>query len=102
MPDQFICADGVVLPVGDPTCCPDAYLCLSGAEPEIECPRHGGFDVCCGRPDQHVPQDPGIWHEQMTRWEQNLLNTHIQRFKIFRTYDLEDTPYADSVLRNHI
>lgn len=31
--------------------CADVYLC-HGA---IECPRHGGFDVCCDRPDLHVP-----------------------------------------------
>ena len=73
MPDTFICVDQTVRPIGEPSCCPDAYLCLSGGEPEIECPRHGGFDVCCSQPDQHLPQNRETWHRQMYRWEQRLL-----------------------------
>ena len=33
--------------------CPDRYFCPAATE--IECPRHGGFDVCCDRPGDHVP-----------------------------------------------
>lgn len=33
--------------------CPDIYFCP--AVGEIECPRHSGFDVCCDRPDDHIP-----------------------------------------------
>ena len=33
--------------------CPDIYYCPSGDD--IECPRHSGFDVCCDRPEEHVP-----------------------------------------------
>lgn len=36
--------------------CPDIYFCptINSGEGEIECPRHGGFDTCCSRPDLHV------------------------------------------------
>lgn len=33
--------------------CEDTYFCpVSGA---AECPRHGGFDVCCSYPELHIP-----------------------------------------------
>ena len=80
MPELTVTVGGATLvPVGDePTCCPDAYLCLTGEEPEIECPRHGGFDVCCSRPDLHVSQDRAAWHRQMDRWEQRLLDETVR------------------------
>jgi hypothetical protein len=61
-----------------PLCCPDAYTCYSGEQPELECPRHGGFDVCCNQPEAHVPQSREAWHRQMERWEQSLLDEHIR------------------------
>lgn len=63
----------------EPTCCPDAYLCLGGTTPEMECPRHGGFDVCCSQPEKHVPQNRDVWHQKMARWEQSLLDRHIRQ-----------------------
>ena len=33
--------------------CPDIYYCPASVD--VECPRHGGFDVCCDRPEDHVP-----------------------------------------------
>lgn len=33
--------------------CRDVFYCPSGDD--VECPRHSGFDVCCGRPDRHLP-----------------------------------------------
>ena len=33
--------------------CPDRYFCPASGD--VECPRHGGFDVCCDRPGDHVP-----------------------------------------------
>lgn len=62
-------------PFPEPTCCPDAYQCNG----EIECARHGGFDVCCDRPEEHIPQDRDAWHDQMSCWEQNLLDEHIRK-----------------------
>ena len=32
--------------------CPDIYYCPASGD--IECPRHGGFDVCCDRISEHV------------------------------------------------
>ncbi len=32
--------------------CPDIYFCPTSGD--IECPRHGGFDVCCDAPTLHV------------------------------------------------
>lgn len=67
---------GTISPPAEPTCCPDAYLCLNGGL-EMECPRHGGFDICCGNPALHVEQSPDVWHRQMERWERTLLDVHI-------------------------
>ncbi|PPS89506.1 hypothetical protein [Streptomyces sp. MH60] len=78
MPETIFAADAITPPQSEPTCCPDAYLCLTAEVPEIECPRHGGFDVCCARPETHVPQDRQAWHRQMYRWEQSLLDEHIR------------------------
>ncbi|MFH8483118.1 hypothetical protein [Streptomyces sp. NPDC018055] len=69
-----------------PTCCPDAYTCGD----EYECPRHGGFTVCCDRAEAHVPQDRAAWHQQMDRWEQDLLNRHIQRYRVLQAFDMPD------------
>lgn len=33
--------------------CADLYFCP--ASDDVECPRHGGFDICCDRPERHVP-----------------------------------------------
>lgn len=33
--------------------CDELYYCPSSDD--IECLRHGGFDVCCNSIDQHVP-----------------------------------------------
>jgi hypothetical protein len=32
--------------------CPDLYCCPTSRE--VECAKHGGFSVCCNRPDEHV------------------------------------------------
>lgn len=84
-----------------PPCCPDVYTCYAGEQPELECPRHGGFTVCCDRPEAHIPQDRKVWHQLMERYEQDLLNLHIHRFKILQAYELDDTPVAD-LLSTHI
>ena len=34
-------------------CCPDVYFCPTSGDPE--CPRHGGFTVCCAHPELHRP-----------------------------------------------
>ncbi|MGA5598441.1 hypothetical protein ACPCSE_29825 [Streptomyces cellulosae] len=82
MPEQFyVTATTFRPPNSEPTCCPDAFLCLSGEVPEVECPRHGGFDVCCDKPEFHVPQDRDAWHQQMSRWEQGLLDEHIRTIR---------------------
>lgn len=31
------------------------YFCPTSGD--VECPHHGGFDVCCSRPDLHQPID---------------------------------------------
>jgi len=80
MSDQFVVTATTFRPTdSEPTCCPDAFLCLNDEVPEIECPRHGGFDVCCARPDLHIKQNRDAWHRQMSRWEQSLLNQHIRQ-----------------------
>lgn len=61
----------------EPSCCPDAYWCPRAGE--VECPRHGGFDVCCRRPDAHIAQPRDLWHRQMGDYEQALLNAHIRQ-----------------------
>lgn len=35
------------------TCCDRLYYCPTAGEDE--CDVHGGFDVCCNRPDLHRP-----------------------------------------------
>jgi ureidoglycolate hydrolase len=62
---------------GGPTCCPDAYLCLTGRA-GMECPRHSASSVCCSRPDRHITQASGVWHRQMARWERSLLDAHTR------------------------
>lgn len=69
-----------IRPVSEPTCCPDAYLCVTASRAEIECPRHSGFTVCCSD-GNHIDQDREVWHRQMDRWEQELLNKHIKVHK---------------------
>lgn len=44
--------DRVLLDCG----CRDIYYCPSGDD--LECPRHGGFDTCCARTDEHIPVRP--------------------------------------------
>ncbi|MER6828921.1 hypothetical protein ABT352_23270 [Streptosporangium sp. NPDC000563] len=34
-------------------CCPEVYFCPTSGD--VECPRHGGFDVCCAWPGAHRP-----------------------------------------------
>lgn len=94
MPEQLAFDTRTLYPSSNPTCCPDAYLCVSGEEPEIECPRHGGFTVCCDRPDLHVPQDPKVWHESMYRYEQTLLNAYLQRLPIVEDFGYEPSDPA--------
>jgi hypothetical protein len=75
--DVIICAsDTPVVPPSEPTCCPDAYYCPRGSE--VECPRHGGFDVCCDGPHLHLLQDREAWHRQMWDWEQELLSAFLR------------------------
>jgi hypothetical protein len=78
----------------EPACCPNSYVRPIDGGLEIE----DGSERCCG-PEGHVLLNVEEWHDAMHRWEQELLNTHIQRFKILQAYDLEGTPCADSVLR---
>jgi hypothetical protein len=33
--------------------CPDMFYCPT--TDDVECPRHGGFSVCCDGEDLHVP-----------------------------------------------
>jgi hypothetical protein len=44
---------------------------------------------------------PQVWHDAMHRWEQELLDVHIQRFKILQAFELEDSPFA-YLLSTHI
>lgn len=40
--------------------CPEVYYCSQSRE--IECPLHGGFDVCCHRPWLHIrARQPRTW-----------------------------------------
>lgn len=55
-----------------PTCCPEAYFCPTAGE--MECPRHGGFTICCNRTDKHEPQDRGRWHQQSAADERAWLD----------------------------
>lgn len=57
-------------------CCPDAYYCPTAQA--TECPRHGGFTVCCARPGEHVPMDRDAWHLAQEHMEQVLLH-HMYR-----------------------
>lgn len=34
-------------------CCDKAYYCPTAGEDE--CGEHGGFDICCGHPELHIP-----------------------------------------------
>lgn len=65
------------MPRPDPTaCCPDAYYCPVAGE--TECPRHGGFDVCCDRVREHVPMDRDAWHRAQDLLEQEWLDAFIR------------------------
>lgn len=67
------------LPQPDPTaCCPDAYWCpTDDGQGETECPRHGGFNICCDKPELHVPMDRAAWHQAQERLERAALDEHI-------------------------
>jgi hypothetical protein len=72
-----------VLEQADPTaCCPDAYYCPTAGE--TECPRHGGFDVCCDGNRPHVPIDRGAWHVAQEQYEQRLLTRFFNRRHLYR------------------
>lgn len=89
MSEAFSVLSETIPPADEPTCCPDAYLCLSGAL-EMECPRHGGFDVCCSNPSLHIPQDPKVWHQEMERWERSLLNAHARRYEMLQAFGFSE------------
>jgi hypothetical protein len=73
-----------VLP--DPTaCCPDAYYCPAGGE--TECPRHGGFTVCCGKPSGHIPMDREAWHLAQEHLEQRWLIEAFRNPDLYRGKD---------------
>lgn len=47
--------------------CSDIYFCP--ASDDIECSRHGGFDICCDRTDEHVPvQMPQMLRARVPNW----------------------------------
>jgi hypothetical protein len=50
-------------------CCPDVYYCP--ASDDIECVRHGGFSVCCSRPQDHlsVGVNAGMQWARDTAWD---------------------------------
>jgi hypothetical protein len=100
--EQLTFNNGTSHVLSQPPCCPDVYLCLAGDLPEVECPRHGGFDVCCDQPDRHVHHNPEAWHALMDRWEQHLLNLHIQRFKVVTAFFDESDPYVAHLLSTDI
>lgn len=65
------------MPHPDPTaCCPDAYWCPAALE--TECPRHGGFDVCCDQIAHHVPLDRATWHTAQSILERAWLDEHTR------------------------
>lgn len=67
-----------VHPVDEPTCCHEAFLCLTSLQ--IDCPRHGAVPaVCCDRRDLHVPQTREGWNKEMETWERALLDAYIRR-----------------------
>lgn len=39
-------------------CCDNVYWCPEGKE--IECPQHGGFDVCCEHPESHKAPEAAL------------------------------------------
>ncbi|MFJ4902834.1 hypothetical protein [Streptomyces sp. NPDC088727] len=90
-----------LVPPSEPTCCPDAYICVTERRAEIECPRHSGFTICCSD-GNHIEQDRDVWHRQMDRWEQVLLDQHIQSFKNLQAVGLDDTLYGDRALRTSV
>ena len=59
-----------------PSCCPDTYLCPSSGD--VECPRHGGFHICCDYPQTHIPTDRDLWHAAQAEYERDLLDAHIR------------------------
>lgn len=59
-----------------PTCCPQAYWCPTSGD--TECPAHGGFDVCCARPDWHISQTRDAWHAEQAAHERRLLDHHAR------------------------
>lgn len=62
-------------------CCPDAYFCPTAGE--TECPRHGGFDVCCDKTAAHVPIDRQTWNLAQERLEQKMLTAFINRRRTY-------------------
>jgi hypothetical protein len=46
-------------------------------------------------PEQSAFGSLHAWHDEMNRWEQDLLNQHILRFRVFQVLELEDTPAAN-------
>lgn len=44
---------GATVSPADAPCCDQVYIC----DGELECAVHGGFDVCCDRPDLHRPAE---------------------------------------------
>lgn len=82
--------------MSEPVCCPNSYVLQIEGGLEIV----NGSERCCG-PEGHILLNVTEWHDQMGRWEQDLLRKHIQRFKILQAYALDSSPYAD-LLSTHI
>lgn len=64
---------------GEHVCKPGArlYYCPASGETESDC--HGGFDICCDRPDLHQPVDTGLTardEQQAAPCEDCLAGTH--------------------------
>jgi hypothetical protein len=44
-------------------------------------PPDGGFDVCCGKPEAHVPMDLEAWHLAQERLERQWLDEFVREHR---------------------
>lgn len=86
------------IPWSEPLCCPAAFICFCHGRISVECAQH--HKNPCARAEAHASVTQEQWHDWAQAWERQLLDEHIQRYKILQAYELQSSLYASTLSSN--